>query len=50
MVADLRGVVLLNVAKNSDVVGLDKVGDTLAAETTRATDAVNVQPTIAARE
>ena len=46
--SDLRGVVLLDVAKNSDVVGLDKVdGDTLAAETTRTTDAVNVQLTIA---
>ena len=45
---NLRGVVLLNVAENSDVVGFDKVdGDTLAAESTRTTDAMNVQLTIA---
>ena len=44
---NLRGVVLLNVAENSDVVGFDKVdGDTLAAESTRTTDAMNVQLTI----
>ena len=45
---NLRGVVLLNVAENSDVVGFDKVdGDTLATESTRTTDAMNVQLTIA---
>ena len=37
---DLRRVVLLNVTQNANVVGLDKVdGHTLAAETSRATDA-----------
>lgn len=40
---DLRGIVLLDVPKDSDVVGLDKIdGDTLAAETTRPTDAMDV--------
>jgi len=41
---DLRRVVLLNVAQDTDVVVLHKVDrDTLAAETTRPADAVNVE-------
>ena len=48
---NLRGVVLLNIPKDSDVVGFDKVdGDTLAAESTGTTDAMNVQLTIAGGE
>ena len=50
-VTNLRGVVLLNIPKDSDVVGFDKVdGDTLAAESTGTTDAMNVQLTIAGGE
>ena len=48
---NLRGVVLLDISQNPDVVGLDEIdGDTLAAETTRPTDPMNVQLTIAAEE
>lgn len=44
---DLRGIVLLDVPQDSDVVGLDEVdGDTLATKTTRSTDAMDVQLTI----
>lgn len=44
---DLGGVVLLNVSEDSDVVILDKVdGHTFSAETTRTTDAMNIQLTI----
>lgn len=44
---NLRGIVLLNVSQDSDVVGLDKVdGNTLATKAARATDPVNVQLTV----
>ena len=43
---DLGRIVLLNVAKNADIVLLDKVdGHTLASETTRTADSVDVQLT-----
>lgn len=44
---DLRGVVLLDVAQNADVVRLDEVDrHTLATVTTRAADAMDVQLTV----
>lgn len=43
---DLRRVVLLNVAKNANIILLHKIdGNTLTSETTRATDSVDVQLT-----
>lgn len=44
---NLRGVVLFNIAENSDIVALHKVDrDTLTAETTRTADTMNVQLSI----
>ena len=41
---NLCRIVLLNVAKDTDIIGLDEVDrDTLAAETSRATDPVDVE-------
>ena len=42
---------MLDISQNPDVVGLDEIdGDTLAAETTRPTDTMNVQLTVTAEE